>query len=175
MRIRQMTVGDTDRCLRLDTSYRTNYVWHLVENTAENRIEVILERTRLPRHIEVVYPCAPADLAEECRTGDCILVADHLTQIQGWVNVRKRHWNNSGWVEFCAVDRACRSQGVGAQMLTAAEEWARSARLRQLVLPMQTKNDQAIHSAVKRGYRFSGYLDRYFDNEDIGLLFAKSL
>ena len=175
MRIRQMTVGDVDGCLRLDSSYRTGYVWHLVEHMTESRIEVVLERTRLPRNVEVDYPCALADLAEECRTSDCFLVADHLGQIQGCINLRQRRWTNTAWIEYCAVDRTCRSQGVGSLMLEAGEAWARNARLRQVIMPLQTKNDLAITAALARGYLFSGYLDRYFNNEDIGLLFMKSV
>ncbi len=175
MRIRQMTVGDVDGCLRLDSSYPTAYVWHLIDHITETHIEITMERTRLPRTIQVDYPCALADLADECRTSDCFLVADHLSKLQGCINLRQRRWTNTAWIEYCAVDRTYRGQGIGSLMLEAGEDWARSAKLRQVVMPLQTKNDLAITAAMARGYLFAGYLDRYFNNEDIGLLFAKAV
>ncbi|MHB9033024.1 MAG: GNAT family N-acetyltransferase [Anaerolineae bacterium] len=175
MRIRQMTVGDADRCLRFDCSYQTDYVWHITEHVLDSRVEVLIERTRLPRSVEVTYPCMLADLADECRTSECFLVADHLSQVQGCIDLRQRRWTGTAWIEYCVVDKKFRGQGIGSQLLEAAEDWARSARLRQIVMPLQTKNDQAIAAAQARGYQFSGYLDRYFNNEDIGLLFCKSV
>lgn len=174
MRIRQAIVGDADACLRMDSSYRTNYVWHLVEQVTDKRIEVTLERTRLPRAVDVTYPCGLADLAAECRSGDCFLVADELTRVWGCIIARERRWTSTAWVEYCVVDAPHRGQGIGTNLLQAAEAWASEARLRQLILPLQTKNDLAITSCLAHGYRYAGYLDRYFTNDDVGLLFIKT-
>lgn len=175
MHIRQANVGDADSCLRMDSHYRTSYVWHLVEQVTEKRIEMTLERTRLPRAVDVTYPCGLVDLAAECRSGDCFMVADELTRVRGWVVARKRLWTNTAWIEHCVVDAQYRGQGIGSLLLEAAEVWAHNARLKQMVLPLQTKNDLAITSCMAHGYRYAGYLDRYFTNDDIGLLFIKAL
>jgi GNAT superfamily N-acetyltransferase len=173
MQIRRAIAGDADRCSRLDGSYQTDYVWHIVEKKVKARTEVVLERTRLPRAVDVVYPCGLADLTDECRTSECFLVADELTQVMGCLDLRVRRWSLTGWVEYYVVDRGYRSQGVGANLLKSAEIWAHSARIKQITIPVQTKNDMAISFCLKQGYHFSGYVDRYFSNDDIGLLYSK--
>lgn len=173
MQIRRAIMGDADRCRLLDGSYQTDYVWHIIEKKAESRTEVVLERIRLPRAIEAVYPCGLADLANECRTSECFLVADQMTQVMGCLDLRVHRWSLTAWVEYCVVDRSYRGQGVGANLVQSAEIWAHSARMKQITIPVQTKNDHANSFCLKRGYRFSGYIDRYFYNDDIGLLYTK--
>ncbi|NLV73534.1 MAG: GNAT family N-acetyltransferase [Chloroflexi bacterium] len=175
MHIRQFNQGDIDRCLRMDASYATAYVWHVIDASSEGCFNTRIERTRLPRTIEVAYPSVLADLANECRNSECMLVADHLSQLRGWIDLRTRNWSNTGWIEFCAVDRTHRRKGIGSLLLQSAEEWARRARLRQVIIPLQTKNDEAIAGVVKRGYRYGGFLDRYYTNDDVALLFYRAL
>jgi GNAT superfamily N-acetyltransferase len=173
MQIRRAIVGDADRCRRLDGSYQTDCVWHIVEKIGETRTEVVFERTRLPRTIEAVYPCGMVDLTNECRTSECFLVADEMTQVMGCLDLRVHRWSLTGWVEYCVVDRRFREQGIGAQLIENVEIWAHSARLKRITIPVQTKNDVAISFCLKRGYYYSGYIDRYFSNDDIGLLYSK--
>ncbi|MHB1354970.1 MAG: GNAT family N-acetyltransferase [Anaerolineae bacterium] len=173
MQIRRAILGDADRFRHLDSSYQTNCVWHIVEKKVDARIEVVLERTRLPRTIDVLYPCGLVDLTDECRTSECFIVADQMTQVMGCLDLRVRRWSLTGWVEYMLVDRSYRGQGVGSKLLESAEIWAHSARVKQVTIPVQTKNDTAISFCLKRGYRYSGYIDRYFSNDDIGLLYTK--
>jgi GNAT superfamily N-acetyltransferase len=173
MQIRRAIVGDADRCRRLDGSYQAESVWHIIEKKVESRTEVVLERTRLPRTIEAVYPCGLADLTGECRTSECFLVADQMTKVIGCLDLWVHRWSLTGWVEYGVVDRNYRGQGVGSQLVESAEIWARSARLKRITIPVQTKNDSAITFCLKQGYHFSGYIDRYFSNDDIGLLYSK--
>jgi GNAT superfamily N-acetyltransferase len=173
MQIRRAIMGDAERCSQLDGTYQTERVWHIVEKKVETRVEVTLERTRLPRMIEALYPCGLQDLTEECRASECFLVADQMTQVMGCLDLRIRRWAQTGWVEYMVVDRSYRGQGIGSRLLESAEIWAHSARLKQITVPIQTKNDEAISFCLKRGYRYSGYIDRYFSNDDIGLLYTK--
>jgi GNAT superfamily N-acetyltransferase len=173
MQIRRAIVGDAERCRSLDSSYQTDCVWHISEKKVDSRTEVVFERTRLPRLIDVVYPCGLKDLADECRTSECFLVADQMTRVMGCLDMRLHRWSLTGWVEYFVVDRGFRGQGIGAQLVKSAEIWARSAHIKQITIPIQTKNDTAITFCQKLGYRFSGYIDRYFCNDDIGLLYFK--
>ena len=51
--------------------------------------------------------------------------------------------------------------------------WMEQHNKGQLVLEMQSKNYPAICLAIKLGFEFCGYNDRYYQNQDIVLFFAK--
>jgi ribosomal protein S18 acetylase RimI-like enzyme len=79
------------------------------------------------------------------------------------------------WVTDLAVKRRLRRQGIASALLLAAQEWGAHQNSRNLVLEMQPKNDPCIHLALKLGFDFCGYNDRFYANHDIGLFFAKGL
>ncbi|MBN3818463.1 GNAT family N-acetyltransferase [Paraburkholderia sp. Se-20369] len=55
-----------------------------------------------------------------------------------------------------AVDRACRRQGVGRLLLSAAETWARNQRFDYMRLETQSNNVQACRIYVRAGFILGG-------------------
>ena len=43
------------------------------------------------------------------------------------------------------------------------------------MIPLQTKNDPAIRLVSSLGYAFSGFIDHYYNNGDVALLYTLTL
>jgi RimJ/RimL family protein N-acetyltransferase len=64
------------------------------------------------------------------------------------------------------VAAAYRRRGIGAALLLAAEEWARSARVTKLELHVFPHNAPAIALYEKHGYAQEGYRRRHYRRPD---------
>lgn len=172
MKVRPATVGDLDLCEELDASYLTNYAWQMSETTRSDRVGATFQRVRLPRQMGVKYPCKVDDLLEDWRRSECLLVACEGRELVGYLDmiVESRGWQ--GWIKHLVVHRAWRRQGVATRLLEVAEDWARSSRLYAVTAVVQNKNDPAINLCINRGYAFRGFIDYYFNNGDLGLLYS---
>jgi len=53
------------------------------------------------------------------------------------------HDGHRGWVYYVAVDPDCRNRGHGRIIMTAAEDWLRSAGILKLQLLVRRENAQA--------------------------------
>ena len=54
--IRDGVESDIPHCLKLDTSYETNYVWQMSIQNEGSLFRVTFRTERLPRTMEVIYP-----------------------------------------------------------------------------------------------------------------------
>ena len=175
MHIRPVNVADIDRCEHLDSSYTTEYVWRMSESVTENSMGVTFRRVRIPRPMEVAYPRGTEDLQEDLQRNECLLVAIDFGRTMGYLDVVVQRWRWQGWIEHLVVDRAYRRQGVATRLLEAGERWARGSELSAITVVIQSKNDPAIRLFSKRGYIFQGYIDHYFRNGDIGLVYSRAM
>lgn len=175
MIIRPGSVADVDRCLRLDGSYSTQYVWQMEESVGADQIAIAFRRTRIPRHIEVAYPRSVEDLEARVKRGEFFWVASELATIFGYLHLSVCEWQWQGWIEHLIVHRPYRRRGIATNLLDAAEQWAREAHLRAISTIVQPKNDPTICLLLKRGYAFSGFMDRHYENGDVGLVYSLNL
>ena len=175
MRIRPATIADIDRCVRLDGAYGTSYVWHMEEGGAEDMLSASFRRLRLPRRMEIPYPRQMDDLQAHWKRGECFLIADEFITILGFLDLTVSHWQWSGLVENLLVDKPYRRRGVARRLLQAGEQWARGSGLARIMIPLQTKNDPAIRLVSSLGYAFSGFIDHYYNNGDVALLYTLTL
>ena len=86
---------------------------------------------------ELGYPSTPDEIIERLALlrGDAILVFETGGQVQAWVHVAIGTSLESGRVaeiRGLVVTESRRSQGVGEQLVRAAEEWARERGMRRL-------------------------------------------
>jgi ribosomal-protein-alanine N-acetyltransferase len=102
-------------------------------------------------------------------------VAEGEGQIVGYIHLVIQASENSVWVRNLAVVPHLRRRGIGTALLHAAAEWLRRQKADRLMLETTTKNYPAVCFAQKLGFSFCGYNDRYYENQDIALFFAKSL
>jgi GNAT superfamily N-acetyltransferase len=175
MNVRPGTIADLDRCQRLDSAYSTEAVWQMEEVATPERVGATFRRTRIPHRLQVSYPLQNKDMRQDWEHSDCFLVADELGTILGYLSLSVSHWQWQGWIEHLIVHRPYRRQGIATQLLHAAEHWARGSELRALIGVMQTKNDPSICLFSKLGYSFSGFIDPYYSNGDIGILYSLKL
>jgi RimJ/RimL family protein N-acetyltransferase len=71
-----------------------------------------------------------------------------------------------------------RRRGVGRALLEAAEDWARTARIRKLELHVFPHNEPAIHLYEKAGYVREGYRRAHYARAGTyvdAILMAKTL
>jgi GNAT superfamily N-acetyltransferase len=175
MIVRPATFADLDRCEKLDGSSSTGHIWHIEETVNSDAIAVTFRRTRIPRYMELPYPRSVGPLFEHWKRRECFLVAQDAGSVAGFLDmtVNREQWQ--GWIEHLMVHRPFRRQGVAGLLLEGAERWARGSELRAINVVVQTKNDPAIRLLVERGYAFRGYVDQYFDNGDLGLVYCLNL
>ncbi|WP_449222183.1 GNAT family acetyltransferase [Tistrella mobilis] len=67
-------------------------------------------------------------------------------------SVMAGHDGHRGWLYYVAVDPACRHQGLGADIVTAGEDWLRRHGVRKVLLMIRETN-----TAVKAFYERVGY------------------
>ncbi len=176
MIIRPASVGDIERCERLDASYDTSQVWQMEIPTGRvapppGQMGASFRRTKIPRRMLVPYPRSVDGLLRDCQSNGCFVVADELGVIQGFLDMTVDYWQWQGWIEHLVVDRPYRRRGLASLMLDAVEHWAQGSGLRGIIAVAQTKNDPAISFFSARGYTFCGFIDAYFTNGDVGLLY----
>ena len=172
MNLRPAIAGDLDRCQRLDGSYTTNYVWQMDENVDAYSLAVAFRRVRVPRPIQVSYPRPVRDLQEDWRRNECFLVVCDPAEIVGYLDMTVERHTWQGWIEHLIVEPSRRRRGLAMLLMQAAERWALGSELSSVAMIVQSKNEPAIRLLTKRGYAFSGFIDHYFSNGDVGLLYS---
>lgn len=76
-------------------------------------------------------------------------------------------WNNRMRVAELWVDEPFRHQGVGKKLMAKAIDYARSKKMRALVLETQSCNEPAIRFYQSCGLRFIGLDATHYSNGDI--------
>jgi len=173
--IRPAIASDIPQLIALDHDYTSDYVWQMNIQREEGQVSVSFRQARLPRSVRVEYPRSPQSLTEDWKKRAGLLVALLAKEPVGYISLAKDVSPSAAWVTDLVVMRRTRRQGIGSGLVLAAQEWARQHNLDHIVLEMQPKNYAAISLAHKLGFEFCGYNDRYYDNRDIALLFARSV
>lgn len=173
--IRRATIADIEQCAKLEGSYLTDHVWQMEETVTAEGISVVFRRVRIPRYMEVAYPRRTDDLKRDLLRNECFLVADEPGLILGYLDMTVQRWQARGWIEHLVVQPSHRRQGIATHLLEAARQWARHNNLVAIVAVVQTKNDPAMRLLTKLGYAFAGFVDHYFNNGDVGLLYSLQL
>ncbi|MEA3406865.1 MAG: GNAT family N-acetyltransferase [Chloroflexota bacterium] len=138
-------------------------------------VAVAFRRERIPRRIRVPYPQNAENLREDWRRNECFLVAQEAGVVLGYLDmvVRRRNWE--GWINHLVVDSPARRRGIGSLLLETAQRWARGSELRAMTAVLQNKNEPAIRFFSQKGYAFRGFIDQYYSNGDVGLIYSRFL
>ena len=171
MQVRPANAADLERCLRLDRSLTTSHVWRMDEAIGAESVGVTFRRVRVPRAMPLGYPRDLDSLYEDWRRDECLLVArEHIT-VQGFLSltVRKQF---DGWIKHLVVGSAHRRRGVASLLLDATAHCAKGNGLSRITAIVQSKNDPAIQLLIKCAYSYRGFIDRHFDNGEVGLLYS---
>jgi streptothricin acetyltransferase len=71
--------------------------------------------------------------------------------------ILKKSWNNLAYIDDLCVDSAYRNKGLGTQLLSCAEEWARSHDLPGIMLETQNNNVNACRLYARCGFELCGF------------------
>ena len=88
-----------------------------------------------------------------------IFLAKVEGQVAGQVILRK-NWNAYAYIEDLAVDIQFRRQGIGQQLISQAEQWARVHHLKGIMLETQNNNVGACRFYEQCDFRLGGF-DQY--------------
>lgn len=174
MNIRAAHAGDIDRCVQLDGSYATNYIWQMEESISSEGMDYTFRRVRLPRSLAVDYPEPREALLEDWRRKECFLVAQERGRVVAFLDMTVQRTRWRGWIQHLIVEPSCRRRGIATLLLDAAEVWAQGSELNSVTVVLQSKNDPSITLFAKRHYIFQGFIDHYFNNGDIGFIYSLS-
>ena len=173
--VRPAVEEDISALLGLDHGYSTEYVWQMELDQGVPKMGVRFREARLPRPMQVIYPRPKDQLQEYWQQRAALLVAENGDQPIGYASLATGMAPGAAWLVDLVVGASQRRKGIGTCLVLAAQSWARHHGQRRLVLEMQSKNHPAIRLAQKLAFEFSGYNDRYYENQDIALFFAKRL
>lgn len=173
--IRPATANDLTVLATIDHSYQTDHVWQMDRHADITQVRVSFREIRLPRTVLVEYP-RPVDLsAQKLTNGNHVFVAALANEPVGYVRLSEGVLPGAAWVLDMAVHPDLRRKGIATALLLAAQEWASAQDFRSVICEMQSKNFPAICLMLKLGYKFCGYNEYYYENQDIALFFAHLL
>jgi ribosomal protein S18 acetylase RimI-like enzyme len=173
--VRTGTEADLSSLLVLDHGYSTEYVWQMEMEQGVPKMGAKFREARLPRPMQVGYPRTKEQLEKEWKQRSVILVAESAGQPVGYAGLSLGVAPGAAWLTDLVVGASQRRKGIGSRLALAAQTWARDNKQERLVMEMQSKNHPAIRLAQKLAFEFAGYNDRYYENQDIALFFAKKL
>ncbi len=173
--IRQAVSTDIPELTELDHGYSTDHVWQMGYQESDDRVAMNFQEVRLPRPMRVRYPREPQELIDHWTEKSVVLVAEQEELLTGYLVLIEGPSPASQWISDLVVDLRFRQQGIGANLLRAAQSWSQERGYQRLFFEMQSKNYPAIELARKLGLRFSGYSDHYYPDDDIALFFVAAL
>jgi ribosomal protein S18 acetylase RimI-like enzyme len=175
MHIYRADLRDLTACLMLDGSYETDHVWQVVQQQEGDDVVARFRKVQLPRTMRVRYPGWSEALLAHQERGDMILVAAQATEVLGYIDQETQHDQDVAWVHHLVIAAPHRRQGIGTALLQRGMQHARQEGLTQFMAIVQSKNHPAISFFQRHGFKFCGYNERYYRNQDIGLYFGRGL
>lgn len=173
--LRPVAEEDYPALMALDHGYSTEHVWQMEVDSATPRMGARFREMRLPRLMQVAYPRPKQAQAALLAQRSLALLAEAEGQPVGYAALTTQLVPSTAWVTDVVVAASQRRRGVGSRLVLGAQAWAREHGCQRLVLEMQAKNQPAIKLAQKLAFEFAGFSDRYYENQDIALFFAKRL
>ncbi|MCY4464238.1 MAG: GNAT family N-acetyltransferase [Chloroflexi bacterium] len=174
---RDAVEDDLPRCLALDASFQSDYVWQMTVNDGGDEIQVSCRRQRLPRQLVAQHPVDERQLLMALHMDNCFVVVEdpYSRQIVGYVTMRLDMSGRVAYLQDLVVDLLHRRRSLGARLVHVARVWASEFRLQQIIFEIPTTNYPAIRFAQAQGFTFCGFNDHHLANREIALFFSLSI
>ncbi|MBN1963865.1 MAG: GNAT family N-acetyltransferase [Anaerolineae bacterium] len=173
--VRASTREDWARCLALDHTSVSEYVWQVAAQEEQGRVLYSFRNARLPRAMSIPYPRDAEAISLSWQDCAYSVVAADAAQVYGYLTMRLDRAYKTGWIHDLVVDRRWRRHRVGTALLLEARQWAQANGARRLMVETQSKNHPAISFCQRHGMAFCGFNDRYYLNQDIALFFGQNV
>ncbi len=131
----------------------------------------------LPRTLDTMSTPDEGRLRFVLPSQQCFLVAvaKEGNEILGYLTMRNDPIYQTGWIQDIAVSLPYRRQRIGMRLVNIARQWAQEHNLTQLTAESNTQNYPGNVFLQQLGFKFCGYSDQYFPNQDIAIFFSQSL
>jgi len=171
--IRQVVSTDVEDLSDLEHGYYSEHVWQMGLDYNSDATKIAFHRTRLPRQVFVPYPRGREEIFSDLLQTEAFLVAVLDDRLVGYVKVVAEPTHKIARVSDLVVSASSRRKGIASGLLLAVLNLISYREFHALILEMQSKNDPAISMATKLGFRFCGFRDHYFPNNELALFFSR--
>jgi len=171
--IRSVVPVDVDVLSAFEHGYHSTHVWQMDMDLSADSTKIHFHRIRLPRQVFVPYPRGRDEIFQDVTQAETFLAAIFDGQPVGYIKVLGEPTTRIARVADLVVSGSFRRQGIASGLLLAAMDLISHRRFYALILEMQSKNDPAIAMAAKLGFKFCGFRDHYFPNNDLALFFSR--
>jgi GNAT superfamily N-acetyltransferase len=175
--IRDGLESDIAACLGLDHHYETDFVWQMNLEERAGQWNISFTTQRLPRTLEAVYAANEHRLRLAIPPEHCFLVAvaKDSPEILAYMTMRQDPVYHAAWIQDVMVSFPYRRHRIGTRLLNIARQWAKEHDLSHIAIENTTQNYPGIAFCQQSGFKFCGFNDRYFPNQDIAVFFNQSL
>ncbi len=175
--IRDGLETDIPACLSLDHHYETEFVWQMNIEERAGHWSIAFNPQRLPRTLEALYEADEHRLRFALSHEQCFLVAvaKDSPEILGYMTMRNDPVYRTAWIQDVVVSSPYRRRRIGTRLVNIARQWAKEHDLSQLTIENNTQNYPGIAFCQQLGFKFCGFNDQYFPNQDIAIFFSQSL
>ena len=171
--IRPAVLDDVESLSLFDHGFYSDFVWQMGLDLSADTTKINFRRTRLPRRVFVPYPRKRDEIFKEIDQAEAFLVAVLENRPVGYIKVLVDHDTRNARVSDLVVSASTRRQGIASVLLYAAMDFISNRNYYALILEMQSKNDPASAMAAKLGFKFCGFRDHYFPNNELALFFSR--
>lgn len=171
--IRPLTPEDIESLSAFEHSYYSEYVWQTNLDVVSDRAQADFRRIRLPRRVFVAYPRERTRIFTALDGVEAFIVAVSSGRTVGYLKIMAEEEARVARVSDLVVSASMRRQGIASGLMLAAMDIAAHRHFKTVMMAMQSKNDPAIHLAIKLGFNFSGFREHYFPNQDLALFFSR--
>lgn len=171
--IRPVLQTDVEQLATLEHGYYSNYVWQMSLDLSCDVLKPEFHRVRLPRQVLVAYPRSRDEIFKDFGQAEAFLVALIGGMPVGYLKLLAETANRIARVSDLVVSTTYHRQGIASGLLLATLDLVSHRKFSALILEMQSKNDPAISLAGKLGFKFCGFRDHYFPNNDLALFFSR--
>jgi len=104
---------------------------------------------------------------------EAFLIAELIGKPVGYIKVLAEKDASTAKVTDLVISNPNRRQGIGSGLLIAVMNLLAHREFNTLIIEMQSKNDPAVEMANKLGFKFCGFRDHYFPNQELALFYSR--
>lgn len=175
--IRDGIKSDIAKCIELDSSYHTEYVWQMNVREDIDETHITLRKQRLPRSLDASHVADEKRLKTTIEEKFCFIVLAESTpdSLLGYISLRVDPIYQVAYLQDVVIDQPYRRQHLGSRLLNVARLWATEKKLNRIIFEIPTTNYPCTEFAKSHGYTYSGFNDQFLPNQEIVLFFSLSL
>ena len=175
--IRDGLETDIAACLGLDHHYSTEFVWQMNIEEHAGQWNIAFNTQRLPRTLEALYDADERRIRLALPSDQCFLVAvaKDSPEILGYMTMRHDPVYRAARIQDVVVSSPYRRHHIGTRLVNIARQWAKEHGLVRVTIENNTQNHPGIAFCQQLGFKFCGFDDQYFPNQDIAVFFSQSL